>query len=262
MAAMAAKLTITLRPLTGQAHSLQVEPSASCGEFRAQAAAALGLDQPTHVNCMAPGGNPLRDEAVSVAEWGLKDGDRVICMLNFRGVGGIQSTPFLDRPENTLLRTRPTNPDDFGMRMLVGARIRGTGEEGDAKDGSPGRYLQYGEEEHNMIYAGGGPSGFELDGGGLRVRGAPGFDSLQGKKIEKIEYREWRAKGPGPGRAKTAEERKAAKTGAVIFLEGGAIVYATKNASGSEPANLVWIGCDGDEGGEFGPGYPAEDWKY
>lgn len=67
--------------------------------------------------------------------------------------------------------------------------------------------------------------------------------------------------GAGAGVApRPWRERKAAKTGAVVFLEGGAIVFGVKTASGSEPGNLVWIGCDGDEGGAFEPGYPAEDW--
>ena len=73
-----------------------------------------------------------------------------------------------------LLRTRPTNPDDFGS---ADRRRRGR------------------REGHGRVF----------DGGGLRVRGALDFDSLQGKK-ELIEDR---------GRRSAV---KAAKTS--IFLEG------------------------------------------
>jgi len=141
----------------------------------------------------------------------------------------------------------------FWVNPVVGRKIHATqvGWDGDT-------VLQFSENPTDILCAGGGD--FELDpGGGLRVKGVKRLSDLVGKKIEKLEYREWRKSGPGPSISKRQDgpilDRE---TGPVLFFEGGAKLFAVNNASGSSPANMSFYWCDGEECGEFAINYQAD----
>lgn len=244
--------------MAGRTATVRVEPTATVAQFAEMAAKALQYDVASHIQMIQYPCTVLKvTDGRTLQAAGFKDGDVVKVLANFRGAGGIMSAPLegnvAARRKEAMLRDEPV----IGSKIYAVQRSGG----GDRQEALA---LQYSEDEQDVLYAGGGPDQFQLDsGGGLRVRGVEGFDALVGKTIEALEYREWRKKGPGPPKAKRAEHPSGSggskrPTGAVLLFEGGASIFAVKDAAGAEPASITWIGCEGEEGGCFEPGYPAD----
>ena len=246
-------LTVTAKELLGGTATVTIAATATLGDLFHAVADKLGYAQASHINIISRG-----HKLESMSQ--LSNGDTVHVLPNHRGQGGMaQEGPGVD--VRTLLKRKQSV---MQMNPLAGSTIiavqRTTPGENDREDGLA---LQIGGE-NDVIYAGGGPDHFELDsGGGLRVRGVDSFDDLVGKKIERVEYREWRAAGPGPAKAKQAAPKPGSaggpkKTGPVIYFAGGGSVYAVKDAAGSEPACITFLYCDGEEGGAFETGLPSD----
>jgi len=249
-------LTITAQELLGNTATVSIATTATLDAFIGAVADQLGYAQASHINILVRG-----QILKSMSQ--VQDGCTVHVLPNHSGPGGmaLQDAPGPGADVRTLLKRKQS-----AMRFdpLSGSTIRAVQRtipgEDDRQDGLA---LQIGGEQ-DVLYAGGGPDHFELDsGGGLRVRGVASLDDLVGKKIERVESREWRKTGPGPAKAKQATPTPGSanvpkRTGPVVFFCGGGSVYAVKNAGGSEPASITYLYCDGEEGGAFEIGLPSD----
>ena len=255
-------LTITAKQIMpDKTVTIHIEPTATVTAFVDVVADRLGFAQASHMKIIKAGGilNVSTSDVLHSA--GFMDGDIIHVLANYRGPGGMNFTEPAD-PATEMRVQNKRKESEMAMCPLMGSKIYAVQRDGGG-DRQEALALQFSPNVEDVIYAGGGPDHFKLDaGGGLRVQGADSFDALVGKKIESIQYREWRKSGPGPSAKKRADKRggddSVLKTGAVLFIEGDMKVYSVKTKDGSEPASMTYIYADGDEGGALETGLPAD----